>query len=143
MEIWRGREIGGGAGRPGAMSGRLESARLESGRLESGRLDSARRDTLGRGPVAWWSGRGGAGEPDPAGGERLPKGCLPWLRGATASVVSKEGLAAMMAFMTGCANVGCMVRYDAYGTMMTVRKKTPKLVPYTALLRHTSPPDSL
>ena len=87
-------------------------------------------------------GPGGAGEPDPAGGERLPKGCLPWLRGATAAVVSKEGLAAMMAFMTGCANVGCMVRYDAYGTMMTVRKSPRNScpIPRCSVCSATLPP---
>ena len=100
-------------------------------RLESARLDSARRDSLGRGPVVWWSshvidappaGAGAQGGGRRAGGEAsygccsVARGCL----GRTVSkMVSKEGLACMMAFATGCANIGCMVRYDAYATMMT------------------------
>jgi len=92
-------------------------------RLESARLDSARRDSLGRGPVVWWSSRvidsppAGADERERVGQVRkLARGCL---GRAVSRLVSKEGLACMMAFTTGCANVGCMIRYDAYATMMT------------------------
>ncbi len=100
-------------------------------RLESARLDSVRRDSLGRGPIVWWSSRAIDAPPAGAGAQggvrpsvrQASHGCCNVAReclGRTLSnMVSKEGLACMMAFATGCANVGCMVRYDAYGTMMT------------------------
>ena len=90
-------------------------------RLESADLDSARRDSRGRGPVAWWARSGAAlaedarGE-DGAGGRG---GVFASLKRAVAFLVTKEGLAVLMAFTTGWANIGCMMRFDAFGTMMT------------------------
>ncbi len=90
-------------------------------RLESANLDSARRDSRGRGPVAWWARSGVAVAEDAPGedGAGSRGGIFARLGRAVAFLATKEGLAVLMAFTTGWANIGCMMRFDAFGTMMT------------------------